>query len=223
MARSTTPSQLLRLAVPLIPAHGFTLQTLHLASRSLLNAPSSGFSPQTLSALFPSPPPRHRGPFAPLTGRRSWLSGAPSLSREDLVREAKGELGEGGEPVGPVRALVGEWLAEGRRAMVESVLAEGGKGQIEARYRAGLRERVRYNEQVLDMLPEVSEISEIQDVTMHARGAKLSGGELTDDIWLPAGTRHPRRPGRLHPGVGLERGPTAQPGTARRARRQDRS
>jgi len=141
---SPTPSALLRLALPLVPTHGFSIKTLQLASRQLPNGPPAGFSAQTLCALFPSPPPAQRGPFGPVG----------SLSREDLVKEARGELGEVGEPVGPARALAEEWLREGRSNMTEAVRAD--KGKVEAKLRLGLSERVRWNEPILGMLPQVS-------------------------------------------------------------------
>lgn len=143
MSATTLPSQLLRLALPLIPHSGFSLHTLQLASKSLPSAPPAGYSAQTLSALFPS------GPI-----RRSPVSS--SLSREEIVLEAKGELETEGEPVGPAQALLFEWLREGRREMGRAVREAGGARGAEERMRLGLRERVRYNEPVLDRLPVVS-------------------------------------------------------------------
>ena len=70
------------------------------------------------------------------------------------MKEAKGELEELGEPVGPGRALVVAWLEEGRRAMAAKVMEAG--GPVEGRVRVGLRERVRYNEKVVERLPQVS-------------------------------------------------------------------
>jgi hypothetical protein len=138
----SVPIQLLRLALPHIPTTGFTIQSLTLASLSLPaphTPPPPGYSLSTISALFPSPPPR------PSTSSRS-------LSREELRADAQGRLPERGERVGPAKALVEEWLEEGRRVMVKRVL-EVGKG--EKGVREGLRARVRYNQPVLAQLVEV--------------------------------------------------------------------
>lgn len=58
------------------------------------------------------------------------------------------------ERTGPARALVGEWLEQGRREMVLQVKGSGLRG--EQGVREGLRTRVKYNAPVLGQLVEVS-------------------------------------------------------------------
>lgn len=136
---------LLSLSLPLVRTYGFTTNTLVRGSLLLPSPhtpPPPGYSPSTLNALFPSPPPRVR---------------PHSLSRDELIADARGEMeGEsaGRERFGPAKALVEEFLEEGRREMVRQVRSSGLKG--EAAIRHGMETRVRYNEDVLDYLPEVS-------------------------------------------------------------------
>lgn len=140
---ASVPQQLLRFALPLIPKSGFTAHSLQLASLSLPaphTPPAPGYTTQTLNGLFPSPPPL---PY----------NSARSLSREELKADAQGSSLEG-ERVGPARALVHEWLEEGRRDMVGRIREVGLRG--EAGVREGLRQRVRYNEPVLGQLVQVS-------------------------------------------------------------------
>lgn len=150
--RQQMTSNLLKLALPLIRESGFTSKTLQAASRLLPNNSSAPYSYNTISALFPSPPPKQ-------TKR--------SLSREEIIDEARfgAETARGTgsgasrkrneeDRIGPAKALLEEWLREGRRVMVSHVQAGGWEGKKGVR--EGLRERIRYNEPVLDMLPEVS-------------------------------------------------------------------
>lgn len=136
------PQQLLRLAIPLVPSTGFTTQTLSSASLLLPSphtAPAPGYSHHTLQSLFPSAPPAPR---------------KRSLTREELLADAAGLPRREEERLGPAKALVEEWLEEGRRVMVGHLERGGWKGEVGVR--EGLRERVRWNENVVDRLPDVS-------------------------------------------------------------------
>lgn len=141
MATTRLPQQLLRLALPLVPSSGFTTQTLSAASLLLPSphtAPAPGYSHQTLQSLFPSAPPTPR---------------TRSLTREELLADAAGLPRREEERLGPAKALVEEWLEEGRRVMVSHVERGGWRGEVGVR--EGLRERVRWNENVADKLPDV--------------------------------------------------------------------
>ncbi|GAA5997716.1 uncharacterized protein JCM10292_006763 [Rhodotorula paludigena] len=151
----TAPSvarQLTRAALPLVPEHGFTADTLLRAAASVpaLPAPLPGHA---LHALFPSPPVAQPAAFS-LRGLAIGNGGRRSLSRQELIALARreGTAPRDRERTGPARALVHEWLAEGRRVMVDRVRSSGLKG--DKAVQVGLRERLRYNEGVLDQLPQ---------------------------------------------------------------------
>ena len=148
---STTSSdpvlaQLLSLSLPLIKSTGFSTETLIRAS-VLLPPPHTplapaGYSTATLDALFPSPPPTPK---------------VNSMTREEIIADARGEMeGEalGRERFGPAQALVEEWLREGRRFMCDQVRDDGSKG--EEAIRKGMEMRIRYNQDYIDLLPDVS-------------------------------------------------------------------
>lgn len=59
--------------------------------------------------------------------------------------------------------MVEAWLVEGRSEMIKRVKESGLKG--EAGVREGLRERLRYNEPVLDKLVEVSSLCIVKCAT----------------------------------------------------------
>ncbi|BGP15698.1 hypothetical protein JCM10213v2_003687 [Rhodosporidiobolus nylandii] len=154
---------LTRTALPLLqPPHSlpFRASTLSLASTSLPApyTPSEPFSERSIHALYPSPPPASpaAGEFS-LKGLLLGNGGRRSRSREELVALAlgRGTAGVGGEKekTGPARALVEEWLREGRREMGERVRASGRRG--DEAFRLGVEERLRYNATVpLASLPE---------------------------------------------------------------------
>ena len=139
-------AQLLALSLPLIKSTGFSTETLVRASL-LLPPPHTpqlptGYSTATLNALFPSPPPTPK---------------VNSMTREEIMADARGEMeGEalGRERFGPAQALVEEWLREGRRFMCDQVRLQGLRG--ENAIRKGMEERIRYNQDYVDMLPDVS-------------------------------------------------------------------
>lgn len=140
--RVSLPDLLLRQAVPLVAASGFSANTLSRASLSLPapHTPSTSYSRHTIDNLFPSAPPSN--------------TFKTSLTREQLVADAQGTAGEH-ERIGPAKALVEAWLEEGRRVMVEHV--EGNqRWRGEAGVREGVKERIRYNETVLPDLSAVS-------------------------------------------------------------------
>lgn len=141
-ARLAIPAQLLAHAVPLVPVSGFSVQTLRLASLSLPppHTPSPpGYSQHTIDNLFPSAP--------------ASASFKKSLSREELLADARGLGGVGRARIGPAKALVETWLVEGRRVMVEHV---AGRWTGEQGVREGIRQRLRYNEPVRSQLADVS-------------------------------------------------------------------
>ncbi|BGP55145.1 hypothetical protein JCM8202_002796 [Rhodotorula sphaerocarpa] len=155
------PAQLLRAALPHVRTHGFTAETLRAA-----HAPSA-LTDHTLHALFPSPPTTE----ATVTpGAFSWKGlamgngGKTSLSKHQLVALARAQQGQSSatapetqpgkrrERTGPARALVQEWLREGRRHMTHEV--RHSRLQGDAAFRKGLEARLQYNEEVLDRLPQ---------------------------------------------------------------------
>ncbi|GAA5963637.1 hypothetical protein JCM3765_003525 [Sporobolomyces pararoseus] len=157
MSNQHIAAQLTRLALPLVPKHGFTAQTLLLASSSLPSS-SQALSPRTIDALYPSPPANIPSPNSfSLKGLAIGNGGKRSLTRQELIALARGQgiiqgsTQEGREKTGPARALFKEWLEEGRREMVKTVKESGLNGQ-EAMKR-GIRARLSYNEPVLDRLP----------------------------------------------------------------------
>jgi len=159
MTSTHLATQLTRLALPLIPQHGFASQTLLLASSSL---PGTRLSTRTLDALYPSPPTSipSTNSFS-LKGLAIGNGGKRSLSRTELIALAKGkglldgnlEL-RGREKTGPARALLKEWLEQGRREMRDEIIKSGFKG--EQAIKRGIKYRLMYNEPVLDELPQVS-------------------------------------------------------------------
>ncbi|SCV67821.1 BQ2448_5432 [Microbotryum intermedium] len=170
-------STLLRHALPLVPRHGFSLQTLQLASQAIpststSSSSSSPLSLSTLNALFPSPPPLRSNPSTRRHPNRS-----TTLTREQLIQQARDQarrttprrsrldefddVEADAQPtirVGPLKALVEAWLEQGRKDMVEHVEAARGKGKAtqEQSLKQGLRRRIKYNEPVVDQLVEVS-------------------------------------------------------------------
>jgi len=60
----------------------------------------------------------------------------------------------GREKTGPARALLKEWLEQGRREMRDEIIKSGFKG--EQAIKRGIKYRLMYNEPVLDELPQVS-------------------------------------------------------------------
>lgn len=79
------------------------------------------------------------------------------MTRDEIIAEAmggsRGDARQEKERIGPAKALVEAWLEEGRKVMVTRVKELGWKG--DKGVREGLRERIRWNESVSDMLPEV--------------------------------------------------------------------
>lgn len=148
---SSVATQLLKLALPLVPKTGFRTSTLIQASRELPGAPSTVYTAQTINALFPSPAANPGSPS--LIGRRQ------SLTRKQLVAEAQGKLSDA-ERVGPAKALLQAWLVEGRRQMVSNVHNRPERGELAIRQ--GLRDRLKYNEPVLHELVEVHTFSCIE-------------------------------------------------------------
>jgi len=157
--------KLTRLAIPLIPTHGFTASSLSIASSSLSSTPNSPpLDSRTIDALYPSPPANVPSPNAfSLKGLAIGNGGKRSLSRQELISLARGRGTVEGtnqaerEKTGPARALVKAWLEEGRIEMVKAVKGSGLRG--ESALRRGIRARLEYNENVLDKLPEVSSTS----------------------------------------------------------------
>ncbi|KAI5478260.1 ubiquinone biosynthesis protein coq9 [Pseudohyphozyma bogoriensis] len=133
--------ELISLAIPLVPTHGFSTSALVAASRLLpssqSHSPNTGYTHHTINSLFPSAPPSS--------------SRKRSLTREQLKADAGGE-GPGLERLGPAKALLEGWLREGRKQMVKNVRDGGLKG--DQAVREGLRARIRYNESVVAVLPE---------------------------------------------------------------------
>lgn len=157
------PAQLLRAALPHVRTHGFTAETLRAA-----HAPSA-LTDHTLHALFPSPPTTEAtvkpGAFS-WKGLAMGNGGKTSLSKHQLVALARAQQGQSSsatapetrpgkrrERTGPARALVQEWLREGRRHMTHEV--RHSRLQGDAAFRKGLEARLQYNEEVLDRLPQV--------------------------------------------------------------------
>ncbi|GAA6039881.1 hypothetical protein JCM8097_006779 [Rhodosporidiobolus ruineniae] len=151
---------LTRAAVPLVrSSHPFRASTLQLASLDLPapHTPSETYSDHTIHALYPSPPAADAtaNDFS-LKGLLIGNGGKRSRSRQELIALARGEgtasaHGEK-ERTGPARALVEEWLREGRREMVRSVKESGFKG--EKAYRFGVAERLKYSAEIGEKLPE---------------------------------------------------------------------
>lgn len=152
--------QLTRAALPLVREHGFTAHTLLAASSSVPAAPQP-LTEHTLNALFPSPPIPAPSDFS-IKGLLLGNGGKRSYTRQELIALARGEgtAPRGRERTGPARALVEEWLREGRDVMVQRVRDSGLKG--DQAMRLGVRERLRYNEDVLDRLPQVRLIGNIR-------------------------------------------------------------
>ncbi|GAA6025066.1 hypothetical protein JCM11491_006059 [Sporobolomyces phaffii] len=158
MASTHLASQLTRLALPLIEQHGFTRETLVLASASL-NGASTPLSPRTIDALYPSPPLTIPSPSAfSLKGLAIGNGGKRSLSRTELIALARGDgivPGSGLahlEKTGPARALFNAWLEQGRSDMVDTVRQSRLRG--DDALRRGVRARLEYNLPVLDTLPQ---------------------------------------------------------------------
>ncbi|BGP39740.1 hypothetical protein JCM10450v2_003709 [Rhodotorula kratochvilovae] len=145
--------QFTRAALPLVPLHGFTADALVAASSSLPAAPQP-LTAHTLNALFPSPPPVEPSSFS-LKGLALGNGGRRSYSRQELIALARGEgtAPRDRERTGPARALVHEWLLQGRRDMVTAVRDSGLRVEEDA-LRFGMRARLAYNEPALDRLPQ---------------------------------------------------------------------
>ncbi|GAA5834728.1 hypothetical protein JCM11251_003644 [Rhodosporidiobolus azoricus] len=155
---------LTRTALPLVlppSSLPFRASTLALASAFLPapHTPSQPYTERTIHALYPSPPVAdHSSSDWSLKGFLIGNGGKRSKSRDELVALARGQgtarVGGPREKVGPARALVEEWLREGRAEMKRKVLASGLMG--EAAYRLGVEERLRYNATSigLDRVPE---------------------------------------------------------------------
>ena len=122
------------------------------------SGPSSPISPHTLNALFPSPPPAEPSDWS-LRGLALGNGARRSRSRHELVALARGEgtAPRDRERTGPARALVDEWLVQGRDGMRRAVQDCGLRGEDAIRF--GMRERIAYNEPVLDKLPQVRSLS----------------------------------------------------------------
>ncbi|GAA5821595.1 hypothetical protein JCM10212_002980 [Sporobolomyces blumeae] len=155
MSMEHVTRRLLREAVPLVPVHGFTSTSLLVAGRDL----DLDLDHRSLDALFPSPPVlRTRPNEFSLKGFAIGNGGKPSLSRDELVRLARGQGLDGPpdhqrpEPTGPARALVRAWLDHERVEMVRHVrrLERGGEHAM----RRGVEQRLRSNLPVLDHLPD---------------------------------------------------------------------
>ncbi|BGP31628.1 hypothetical protein JCM10296v2_003400 [Rhodotorula toruloides] len=144
--------QLTRAALPLVRERGFTAHTLLAASSSVPAAPQP-LTEHTLNALFPSPPVKTPSDFS-VKGLLIGNGGKRSYTRQELIALARGEgtAPRGRERTGPAKALVEEWLREGRDVMVRRVRESGLNG--EQAMRLGVRERLRYNEDVMDRLPQ---------------------------------------------------------------------
>lgn len=180
MATPHIAKELTRLALPLVPTHGFTTETLVLASSSL-SAASKPLSARTIDALYPSPPANlpSTGSFS-LKGLAIGNGGKRSLSRTELIALARGQgIVQGSsesdrEKTGPARALFQEWLEQGRREMVEAIRQSrlGGADAINR----GIRARLTYNEPVLDRLPQVRRLCCCRNVhtTLSRRSSLLS-------------------------------------------------
>lgn len=182
-------AQLLSLSLPLIKSTGFSTETLIRAS-VLLPPPHtplspSGYTTATLNALFPSPPPTPK---------------VNSMTREEIMADARGEMeGEalGRERFGPAQALVEEWLREGRRFMCDQVRENGSKG--EAAIRMGMEERIRYNQDYIDLLPDVSPL------LIRTKGKSFISYFITRlSLFSRYRPHHPSRPSPLsHPSLRL--------------------
>ncbi|GAA5855696.1 hypothetical protein JCM9279_003305 [Rhodotorula babjevae] len=148
MATAPVVRHLTRAALPLVPSLGFTSAALIAAS-----GPSSPISTHTLNALFPSPPPAESSDWS-LRGLAIGNGGRRSRNRHELVALARGEgtAPRDRERTGPARALVDEWLVQGRDGMRRAVQDCGLRGEDAIRF--GMRERIAYNEPVLDKLPQ---------------------------------------------------------------------
>lgn len=159
---------LARAALPHVQQHGFTAEALLQAAAAAAplpgidaGTPSLPAHPpltrQALHALYPSPPARETDPrqFS-LKGLVIGNGGRTSLSKRELVALARGQgtARRGRERTGPARALVQEWLVQGRHDMVDRVRQSRLQG--EAAYAKGIEARLRYNHDVLDKLPQVS-------------------------------------------------------------------
>ncbi|GAA5964439.1 hypothetical protein JCM8115_006315 [Rhodotorula mucilaginosa] len=141
--------QLARAALPHVRQHGFT------ADAFLHRDPT--LTEHTLHALYPSPPARE--PAQPGAFSLKGLvvlgnGGKQSLSKQQLVALARGQgtARRGRERTGPARALVKEWLVQGRQDMVDVVSQSRLQG--EAAYRLGIEARLKYNQDLLDKLPQ---------------------------------------------------------------------
>ncbi|TNY23438.1 hypothetical protein DMC30DRAFT_414128 [Rhodotorula diobovata] len=147
---TTATRRLTRAALPLVPQLGFSSQCLQAA------ASPSPLSSHTLNALFPSPPASDPSPSSLSLLRNLALAKGPrsSRSRHELIALARGHgsAPRDRERTGPARALVDEWLVKGREDMVAAVAQSRLTG--DDALRVGVRERLAYNEPVLDKLPE---------------------------------------------------------------------
>ncbi|KWU43021.1 hypothetical protein RHOSPDRAFT_20172 [Rhodotorula sp. JG-1b] len=142
--------QLARAALPHVHQHGFT------AGAFLHQDPT--LTEHTLHALYPSPParePAEPGAFSLKGLLVLGNGGRQSLSKQQLVALARGQgtARRGRERTGPARALVKEWLVQGRQDMVDIVSQSRLQGE-EAAYRLGIEARLKYNQGLLDKLPQ---------------------------------------------------------------------
>lgn len=150
--------QLARAALPHVHQHGFT------AGAFLHQDPT--LTEHTLHALYPSPPacePAEPGAFSLKGLLVLGNGGRQSLSKQQLVALARGQgtARRGRERTGPARALVNEWLVQGRQDMVDIVSQSRLQGE-EAAYRLGIEARLKYNQDLLDKLPQVRRLEQTE-------------------------------------------------------------
>lgn len=166
--------QLARAALPHVQQHGFT------ADAFLHQDPT--FTQHTLHALYPSPPAREQaepGAFSLKGLLVLGNGGKQSLSKQQLVALARGQgtARRGRERTGPARALVKEWLVQGRQDMIDTVTQSRLEG--EPAYRLGIEARLKYNQDLLDKLPQV------RTTSIHTEREREREAPLTLCLALP--------------------------------------
>lgn len=151
--------QLARAALPHVHQHGFT------AGAFLHQDPT--LTEHTLHALYPSPPAREQAAEPGAFSLKGLLvlgnGGKQSLSKQQLVALARGQgtARRGRERTGPARALVKEWLVQGRQDIIDIVSQSRFQGE-EAAYRLGIEARLKYNQDLLDKLPQVRRLKQTE-------------------------------------------------------------